>query len=78
MIKLSKNHRIAEEWYCYVCGGKIKEEFYLFSARDSTDRPFTACSLRCLAMVDSTPQFPTYYLKVNIQKNKEAVSNDKK
>ncbi len=31
------------EWYCYVCGNKVDNEFLLWSMRDRTDRIFICC-----------------------------------
>lgn len=48
------------EWYCYMCGKKVGEEFYLWSMNDSTDRVFLGCSSGCMKLADD----PMYIIKV--------------
>lgn len=40
------------KWYCYICGDLIKENFKLFSMRQSTDRVFCICDKNiCLEQI---------------------------
>ena len=32
------------EWYCWNCGDKLGDEFYLWSLNDRIDRVFMVCS----------------------------------
>lgn len=31
------------KWYCYICGGKLGQIFFLASPTDRTDRVFLVC-----------------------------------
>ena len=42
-----------KNWYCYFCGLKIKEKYFLFSMNDTTDRVFLCCA-SCLPKIAIT------------------------
>jgi len=40
-----------KEWYCYLCGKILKNNYYLWSMRKSTDRVFLCCS-KCISQIN--------------------------
>lgn len=46
-----------ENWYCYVCGKPIRNDFFLFSLNDRTDRVFLCCSVSCKEEIDDEGLF---------------------
>lgn len=38
-------------WYCYACGKKLSNKYFLSSMRKSTDRVFLSCE-KCAVQLD--------------------------
>lgn len=43
-----------KKWYCYVCGKKLTNIYYLISMKESTDRVFLVCNGKsCVKQVEA-------------------------
>ena len=40
---MKKRIKQKKEWYCYLCGKILKDNYYLWSMSISTDRVFLCC-----------------------------------
>ena len=43
-----------KEWYCYICGKKLKKVYFLISLSKSfaVDRVFLVCNKTCVEQID--------------------------
>lgn len=41
-----------KEWYCYICGKKLDNNYHLVSGNKSTDRVFLVCDNKCVDQIE--------------------------